>query len=762
MVDQARARPFEHSLDSRSFIVSSNRFSSRSDDLAARAAAIASFAMIANHAAGRSVRDALFLSEFDVSSLPRMFVASAIVALGAMLLLTRVIARQGPGPLVQVGFFASSILLLLLWRVAVTSPGAAAIALYFLLAITGSVVISWFWALVTERFDPRTAKRKIGPIVAASSCGGIVGGILAERAGAMLPMSAIFPMLAALHLIAAIFVGRIGFRRDPAAHEAVEPSALEGQDALTIVLREPYLRSLAALVTGVAVSAIFLDYVFKARAQAAFPEGADLLRFFALFYMATSIVTLAAQTLFTRRLLQMWGLSNTAASLPAATAAASLLAVFAPGLGAIGVARGMEATLRSSVFRSSYELFYTPIATRLKRTAKTLVDVGFDRAGEAIGAIAIHGVLIAAAGIAEPLLLGIAIAISIGCLLLAPRLHRGYVAALERSLLGRPTAIDPETIEDETTRSVFLRTLASREMPTITPSGIRPAPAREALPQMSVPDPLVAKILELRSGDSIRVRRLLASREMFDSPLIPHLIRLLAWDEVSSDAARALAQGVDRWTGQLLDSLTDAEEEFSIRRRIPRILSRSDSPRAVWGLMQGLQDARFEVRFRCAEALAKIATRKRSRIDAEGILQVLELEMSQNRLAKAGERLLDQDDDSRPSTLNAPLRYIFTLLGLAYPNAQLQAALDCLESGDARLKGTALEYLDTLLVSKGRESLLSFIESSARRSVGVAPLPELDSLRRSHETIRVSLSEIRRRTTDTLPPSKGPDHPEQS
>jgi hypothetical protein len=740
-------------------MVSTQRFTSRSDDLAARAAAIAAFAMIGNHAAGRSVRDALFLSEFDASFLPRMFVASAIVALGAMLLLTRVIARQGPGRLVQIGFFSSSILLLVLWRVAVSSPSAAAIALYFLLAVTGSVLISWFWAMVTERFDPRTAKRKIGPIVAASSCGGIAGGILAERAGATLPMSAIFPMLAVLHAVAAIFVGRIGFHRDVAAHEAQSP--LEGQDALTTVLREPYLRSLAALVGGVAVSAVFLDYVFKARAQATFPEGAELLRFFALFYMATSIVTLAAQTFFTRRLLQMWGLSNTAASLPAATAAASLLAVFAPGLGAIGIARGMETTLRSSVFRSSYELFYTPIATRLKRTAKTLVDVGFDRAGEGVGAIAIHGVLIAAAPIAEPFLLITAIAISIGCLLLAPRLHRGYVAALERSLLARDSALDPETIEDETTRSVFLRTLASREMPTITPSGIRPTPAGAPAQQMSIPDPLVAKILELRSGDSLRVRRVLASREI-DSPLIPHLIRLLAWDEVSSDAARALASGLDKWTGQLIDSLIDPEEEFSIRRRIPRILARSDSPRAVWGLLRGLRDTRFEVRFRCADALAKVAARNRAGVEPQEILEVLELEMSQNRLAKAGERLLDREDDVRPGSSNAPLRYVFTLLGLAYPRAQLQAALDCLESGDARLRGTALEYLDTLLQSRGRDALLRFIESSAQRAAVAAPPPELDSLQRSHETIRLSLSEIRRTAAGTLPPSKRADHPDHS
>lgn len=741
-------------------MVSAARASSRTDDLAGRAAAIAAFLIIANHVAGRSVRDALFLSHFEANLLPRMFVASAIVALGAMLLLTRVIARHGPSRLVQIGLLCSSILLLLLWRVAVTSPGAAAIGLYFLLAITGSVLVSWFWAMVTERFDPRTAKRKIGPIVAAGSCGGIAGGILAERMGAMLPISAIFPMLAALHGLAALFSRRIAAQRDPAAHETVEPALLEGQDALTMVLREPYLRSLAALVSGVAVSGVLLDYVLKARAQASLPDESDLLRFFAVFYMATSILTLAAQALFTRRLLQKVGLANTAASLSAVTSVASIAALLAPGLGTVSVARGIEMTLRSSIFRSSYELFYTPIATRLKRTAKTLVDVGFDRAGEGIGAIAIHGILIFATQIAEPILLTLAILVSLGCLVLAPRLHRGYVAALERSLLRRESSLDPETIEDETTRSVFMRTLSSREISTISPSAIRAAvPVQPAL--QAPADPIVAKVLDLRSGDSIRVRRLLASREKWDPALIPHLIRLLAWDEVSSDAARALASGVDQWVGQLLDALLDPEEEFSIRRRVPRVLARSDSPRAAAGLLEGLQDPRFEVRFRCAEALVKISQRQRANIQPEAILKVLELEVSENRLARATDQLLDREEDARPRSSGAPLRYVFALLGLAYPNAQLTATLECLESGDERLRGTALEYLDTLLIARGRDSLLQFIERSAHRRAEPASIPELDSLRRSHETIRISLSEIRSRTL-TPPPSKTPDHPDQS
>ena len=56
-----------------------------------------------------------------------------------------------------------------------------------------------------------------------------------------------------------------------------------------------------------------------------------------------------------------------------------------PGLRSIIVARAGEAVFRGSLFRSGYELFYTPIPVSEKRAAKSLIDVGVDRLGDALG-----------------------------------------------------------------------------------------------------------------------------------------------------------------------------------------------------------------------------------------------------------------------------------------------------------------------------------------------------------------------------------------
>ena len=49
------------------------------------------------------------------------------------------------------------------------------------------------------------------------------------------------------------------------------------------------------------------------------------------------------------------------------------------------MARGAESIFRGSLFRAGYETLYTPIPAADKRAAKSIIDVAFDRMGDAVG-----------------------------------------------------------------------------------------------------------------------------------------------------------------------------------------------------------------------------------------------------------------------------------------------------------------------------------------------------------------------------------------
>ena len=101
--------------------------------------------------------------------------------------------------------------------------------------------------------------------------------------------------------------------------------------------------------------------------------------------------------------LEKLGLAVTTATPSLALVIGGLGGLIFPGLGGALVARAGESTLRGSLFKTGYEIFFTPIASHDKRAAKSIIDVGFDRLGDAVGgglirllimlpgAIAVHG-----------------------------------------------------------------------------------------------------------------------------------------------------------------------------------------------------------------------------------------------------------------------------------------------------------------------------------------------------------------------------------
>src|SRR5262245_39616895 len=72
-------------------------------------------------------------------------------------------------------------LLLTFWGLFQTGQTWVSVAFYFWGALAGSLLISQFWTLANDIYDPRQAKRLFGFIGGGSSLGGMVGAALAGR-----------------------------------------------------------------------------------------------------------------------------------------------------------------------------------------------------------------------------------------------------------------------------------------------------------------------------------------------------------------------------------------------------------------------------------------------------------------------------------------------------------------------------------------------------------------------------------------------------
>src|SRR5262249_11930375 len=121
-------------------------------------AIVSAGAMIAFQVAGKATRDALFLSNFPVTALPAMSAASAAVSIAAVLAAARLFSLKSPRNVIPAAFCVSSILLIAEWVIYGIAPQAAAILLYLHMAAFGATLVSGFWSVMSELFDPRTAK----------------------------------------------------------------------------------------------------------------------------------------------------------------------------------------------------------------------------------------------------------------------------------------------------------------------------------------------------------------------------------------------------------------------------------------------------------------------------------------------------------------------------------------------------------------------------------------------------------------------------
>ena len=115
--------------------------------------------------------------------------------------------------------------------------------------------------------------------------------------------------------------------------------------------------------------------------------------------------------------------------------------------------------LHGSLYRSGYELLYTPLPLVQKRATKAIVDVGFDKVGVGAGRPADgRAARDPAAAARRWASLAGAIAVSVACLAILPRLHRGYVGSLEESLRSGSVRLEQDDVLDGTTRYTLART----------------------------------------------------------------------------------------------------------------------------------------------------------------------------------------------------------------------------------------------------------------------------------------------------------------
>jgi len=218
-----------------------------------------------------------------------------------------------------------------------------------------------------------------------------------------------------------------------------------------------------------------------------------------------------------------------------------------------------------------------------------------------------------------------------------------------------------------------------------------------------------------------------------DPLLIGALVPLLARDNLVKMIVSALAAYGGRAAGEMVSVLLDPATSDVVRRRLPLALKSCPSTIARDGLRAGLELEGFEIRMRCARALLALS-------DEHPELQEPfphAVALAQRELGGGGEMPLVRE-------------HVFNLLALALEREPVRIAARAFGTDDVYVRGTALEYLETVLPAPLFSAFQPLLTATgpppARRRKPADPRAEL---LRAGATMTVSLDELRRQLAIT-------------
>jgi len=647
-------------------------------------ATIAALLLLAQHVVGKALRDSLFLAAFGVERFPYAMIGGAIASGLLVLAFSRAASRGSPRTIMSAALAGSVALYAAGWAVGFVSPATSALLIYLQGSAVSAAAISLFWVVVSESFDPYTARAALPQVVAGAALGGVLGGLAAWQSSLLLD-----PRHLALFAALLNVGGLIAVRHMPQLAKLVSPAAPEEPPARAPGRR--YLWAIGLLVVLTAATQAIMDFLLSAAAVEKMGTGPELLSFFALFQTGVGVVCFALQAAVSKVALEKAGVGAVLAVTPLAIIGGTAsLFVLTPLAGA-ALLRGADGALGGSLQRSAHEVLFAPVDPATKRAAKPFLDVGCDRLGTLLGSALVAAIVPLLGGTAT-----LALVIAIGALavvraLLALPLQRGYRGELEanlRSGLPKETrASDPRAL-GSMSRTLDRKTLLAEVARFHEARGEHRAvgAARMAMSAFDVTPPEIGareptdRVLEalsaLRSGDPALQRAVLAYRRR-EPILAAQVLELVGDDRVARDAADWLSAQEPPPVGLLSDALLDPNRSPRARRRIARILGKLDDPRASDCLLGAIKSVPTDVRLGVAHALARQSTLRS--LPREPLFAAA--------IAAANEHHRDR---------RLALEETFSLLAAALPDEPVLPALHALDM-EAVSRGTALEWLDVAL-----------------------------------------------------------------
>ncbi len=204
---------------------------------------------------GRTVRDTLFLSRFSIDALPWMFVAYGVASALTVVVYARFADRLPRDRMIAIWSALGVVTYVGTWFTVRAEQRWIYPVFYVWSEVFENLLISQFWTLANDVFDPRSAKRLFGTVGAARVLGIILVGLATGVVVRAIGTEQLLFVLSGLLTLVAILALRLGREvratpRPKTARRNARPAPSVVSDRYVRVLGGMLLLAFASLTVG--------------------------------------------------------------------------------------------------------------------------------------------------------------------------------------------------------------------------------------------------------------------------------------------------------------------------------------------------------------------------------------------------------------------------------------------------------------------------------------------------------------------------------
>jgi ATP/ADP translocase len=344
----------------------------------------------------KPVRDAKYLIEETSLRLPFAYLATAIIMAFFVHIYTKLQIKVQRRKLITISLIFFTVTCFLSGMFFMRDLAWMPLFFWVWANIFIVVLLTQFWILVNDIFNPREAKRLIGFFGSGGLLGGILGGTLTGLLAWEIPDYLLF--IAAGMLVLCVLVGNQIFiwqkKNKPISANSNSINKAKNQetakagfiDSFNTVRKNYYLKLLAAVVTLTFVVATFIDWQFKTVIDVEVRMDLKML-YFGYIHAGLLVLPFLVQLLMTSNIIKRYGIRFALLLLPFVLLLCSLGIGFWPIFYLALAIKASDKSLSFSLNQSVRELLYIPVSPEVKNKAKIFIDMFLNRFAKGIGAL---------------------------------------------------------------------------------------------------------------------------------------------------------------------------------------------------------------------------------------------------------------------------------------------------------------------------------------------------------------------------------------